>query len=171
VLRHEGFAYAVDNGAWTAHQKDEPFDTGAFMAAVELLGASADFVVVPDIVCGGVGSLELTRRWLPWTMQRTRRVLVAVQDGMAPADVAGLLSERVGVAIGGSTEWKEQQLAARAWDASYLHVLRVNTQRRIRLCAWAKADSFDGSGPSMYDATRRQCTEAVHAINRQVNLW
>lgn len=45
----------------------------------------------------------------------------------------------------------------------WLHVGRVNTARRIALCAAASATSFDGSGPSRYavvlqklDLARRQ---------------
>ncbi len=48
VLRTEGFDYALDNGAWTAHQKGEPFDVPAFEKAVEALGTGADWIVAPD---------------------------------------------------------------------------------------------------------------------------
>lgn len=148
--RTEGFPYAIDNGAWTAHQQGAPFDELAFCAVVEALGGDADFVVVPDIVAGGLASLEMSRRWLPWVLARTRRALIAVQDGMTLDDVAPLLSERVGVAIGGSTEWKLAALGSRSWSASWLHVLRVNTARRIRLCGYAGAHSFDGSSASRF---------------------
>ena len=149
VLRSEGFPYALDNGAWTAHQRGEQFDEEAFGQAVELLGAGADWVVAPDIVAGGLRSLAYSVAWLP----RLRgRVLIAVQDGMTPSDVAPYLSDRVGIAIGGSTEWKERQLARRVWRASYVHALRVNTARRIALCHWAGVDSFDGSSVSRYAA-------------------
>lgn len=149
VLRTEGFPYALDNGAWTAHQAGEPFDEAAFSIALDLLGEEADWVIAPDIVAGGLLSLRCSVSWLP-RLAHCRRVLIAVQDGMAPADVAPYLSERVGVAIGGSTEWKLDQLGRRVWSASWLHVLRVNTSRRISLCHWARADSFDGSGPSRF---------------------
>lgn len=46
VLRTEGFPYALDNGAWTAFQKGEPFDGAAFERAVKLLGADADWIVL-----------------------------------------------------------------------------------------------------------------------------
>lgn len=52
-VRHEGFPYCLDNGAWTAHQKGIPFDEGKFLRAIEKLGEGADFIAVPDIVCGG----------------------------------------------------------------------------------------------------------------------
>jgi len=162
-LRCEGFPYALDNGAWTAHTRSEPFNVCAFVRAVEEMGSRADFVVAPDIVMGGRASLELTRKWLPWCLERCDRVLIAVQDGHTPDDVRPLLSDRVGVAIGGSTEWKEDQLARQVWRASWVHVLRVNTARRVHLCSSAGADSFDGSGVSRFvvelgrvDAARRQ---------------
>lgn len=155
-LRHEGFAYALDNGAWTAFQKGEPFDGPRFERAFARLGAGADFVVAPDIVAGGLRSLEFSEKWLP-RLDAASRVLVAVQDGMQPRDVQGLLSQRVGVFIGGTTEWKEQTMRqwgelARKHDA-YLHVGRVNSRRRIRLCHEAGVDSFDGTSVTRYAVT------------------
>ena len=38
VLRSEGCGYALDNGAWTAHQRGEAFDEDAFVEAVDRLG-------------------------------------------------------------------------------------------------------------------------------------
>jgi len=96
VLRTEGFStYALDNGAWTAHRQGRPFDERAFLAAVDLLGEGAQFVVVPDIVCGGLASLRLSEAWLPRLDGVGRRRLLAVQNGMVPADVRGLLSSEV----------------------------------------------------------------------------
>lgn len=37
ILRHEGFQYALDNGAWTAFQKGVPFDEQKFAAALRKL--------------------------------------------------------------------------------------------------------------------------------------
>ena len=167
VLRTEGFPYALDSGAWTAHQQGTAFDEAAFVRAVELLGADADWVVAPDIVGAGRESLAYSMEWMDWLRKRCKRVLVAVQDGMVPQDLAGILSDRVGVAIGGSTEWKELQLAKRVWQASTLHVLRVNTARRIRLCHFAGADSFDGSSVSRYVLTLPMLDRA----RRQPSLW
>lgn len=166
ALRHEGFGYALDNGAWTAHQRGEPFDVAAFERAVDALGAGADFIVAPDIVMGGGDSLRLTEAWLPRLVD-VAPVLVAVQDGIEPADVAPLLGVRVGLFVGGSTEWKEHTAAT--WGAlgrsrgAHVHVGRVNTARRIHLCAYAGAHSFDGSSVTRYvanlprlDRARRQ---------------
>lgn len=166
VLRHEGFPYALDNGAWTAFQKGEPFDVAAFERAVQWGAAAADWLIVPDIVGGGLASLRFSMDWAP-RLAGLCPLLLAVQDGMTPADVAPIVGAQLGIAVGGSTEWKEQSLPA--WGAlaretgAYLHVLRVNTCRRIDLCRDAGAHSFDGSSVTRFacnlprlDGARRQ---------------
>lgn len=168
VLRTEGFdTYAIDNGAWTAHQRGEDFDVAAFERAVALLGDRAQFLVLPDIVAGGKASLALSLEWLPRLDGIGVRRLIAVQDGMAPWDVEPHLSSRVGLFVGGSTDWKWKSLPHWGFLArrtgAYLHVGRVNTARRIRECARVGVDSFDGTSTTrfactlpMLDATARQ---------------
>lgn len=154
VLRTEGFAYALDNGAWSAFAQKKPWDAARFIAALATFGAAADFVIAPDIVCGGMESLDVTLAWLPRVLDATPRVLIAVQNGMNPGHLAGILSPRVGIFVGGDTTWKEatmdmwSDVAAQA--GAWCHVGRVNTQRRIKLCQMAGVDSFDGSGPSRF---------------------
>lgn len=181
VLRTEGFPYALDNGAWTAHNRREPFDEAAFVRAVDRLGAGADWIVAPDIVGGGLASLDLSARWLPWLLDRTRCVLVPVQNGMDTGDIVSLLSPRVGIFVGGDDlhpktpgvkprrvlTWKERTAAywsrlAHA-NGAICHVGRVNTRDRVRICAAAGVDSIDGTSGSQFavnvpkvDAWRRQ---------------
>lgn len=156
VLRTEGFRYSLDNGAWTAYQRNKPFDTEAYIRAVDQLGSAADFIVLPDIVCGGLTSLQMSLSWLPYTRTVTKltKVLIPVQDGMLHEHVEPFLSPKVGLFVGGSTEWKEATIpywAALAHRTSaYCHVGRVNSRRRIRMCGLAGVDSFDGSGPSRF---------------------
>lgn len=184
VLRNEGFPYALDNGAWTSFQKGEPFDVRAFERALEELGAGADWVVAPDIVGGGLRSLDLTCSWLDYLKSGSRLVLIAVQDGMVPRDVCDLLSDRVGLFLGGSTEWKLAtmpmwgHLAAMA--RCYYHVARVNTRQRIFLCAEAGAHSFDGSSVTRFANTlpllekaRQEATfvRSHHARTCSVERW
>ncbi len=169
VLRHEGFAYALDNGAWTAHTHGEPFDESAFVRAVDRLGAGADFVVLPDIVAGGLKSLAYSLSWLP--RLEHPHLLLAVQDGMTTEDVRPHLGQRVGVAVGGTTDWKLGTL--HHWGSlaretgCWLHVLRVNSQRRIRRCQDVGAHSFDGSGPSRF----AKHLAVLDAAVRQRHLW
>ena len=181
------FPFAIDNGAWSCHTRGVPFDFDAFRHAVELCGHLADWVVAPDIVGGGAKSLELSRSWLDWLRPRCRRVLLAVQDGMvATRDTVDGFD---GVAIGGGDAWKFAQLGhrckpnsgcvaecrpSRAWRSAigggWLHVLRVNSQRRVRWCAAAGADSFDGSGPSKHALHREVMQAQLDKVNAELPL-
>lgn len=165
ALRAEGFRYALDNGAWTASQEHragkrptaDP-DLRAFVRAVDAMGAGADFIVVPDVVEGGARSLAMSRAWL--RKLRRRRdlrgvvLLLAVQDGFEEADVERFLSPRVGIFVGGSTDWKLATLGRWAQLANrrgaHCHCGRVNTGRRVKACDVAGVHSFDGSGPALF---------------------
>lgn len=175
-LRHEGFRYALDNGAWTASEERRKglratadLDLRAFKVAVDRMGAEADFIVVPDVVADAARSWPLTRYWLR-RLRRDRRLrravlMIAVQDGMEPEAIRPFLSRRVGVFVGGSTEWKLSTMTAwgrlAADQGAWCHVGRVNTGRRARLCEIAGVRSFDGSGPSRYSQERRRIDEAL----------
>lgn len=173
--RSEGFQYGLDNGAWWAYQQKQPFDVAAFEKLVDKMGKGADWIVAPDIVGGGLESLRVSEQWLPMLVL-IAPVLLAVQDGMTARDVEGLLGARVGIFVGGTTEWKLDTL--QSWGevarkrGCYLHVGRVNTARRIQYCHDAGADSFDGSSvtrfakslPRLDNATKqRQIFDLVDA--------
>jgi hypothetical protein len=149
VLRTEGFPYALDNGAWTAFQRGEPFDVSAFEKAVALLGKGADWIVIPDKVGDRDASIAMAREWLP-RLRGIAPLLFAVQDGMTEADIP----DGCGVFLGGSTEWKLATM--RSWGevcarrGLYYHVARVNTARRIAQAKEAGAQSIDGSSASRF---------------------
>lgn len=155
TLRTEGFHYALDNGAWTAFAQKTEWNEDRFIDALTRFGAAADFVIAPDIVCGGVESLALSKTWINGCLTECQRVAVAVQNGMTEDEIAPLLSESVGVFVGGDDAWKESTIhrwcALARLHGSWCHVGRVNTQRRLRLCQMGGADSFDGSGPSRFE--------------------
>src|SRR5215813_9531811 len=105
-LHTGGMPFALDNGAWSAHQQGRPWDPDAFLRAVKIVGAAADFVVVPDIVGDGRRSHERTMTWLPFLLGHTRQLLIAVQDGMHDDLVIPYLGANVGIFVGGTTAWK-----------------------------------------------------------------
>lgn len=156
-LDARGFPHALDNGAWHHHQAGTPFDEGAFQDALGRVGPSADWVAVPDVVCGGLASLEFSLRWLERVRRIARVALIPVQDGMTAEHLRPLLNSRVGIFIGGSDAWKEQ--SAWGWGqlakerGCWLHVGRVNSIRRISICAAAGATSFDGTSATRYAVT------------------
>ncbi|KPC02239.1 hypothetical protein QO021_28935 (plasmid) [Pseudomonas amygdali pv. lachrymans] len=166
VLRTEDFPYMLDNGAWTAFTHGEEFDERAFGKAFDLLGEKAKMVVVPDIVAGGLRSLEFSLTWLNRIQGIPGVALLAVQDGMVPDDVRDLLNPGVGIFVGGSTEWKLR--TAHSWGLlarrrrCHLHIGRVNSAKRILLCsAAAGAHSVDGTSVSVYEKTCAPLTAAV----------
>lgn len=154
-----GMPYALDNGAWVAHQAGTSFNEEKFELLLDQMGRGADWVVLPDIVAGGLASLELSTRWLNRCLSASSMALLAVQDGMTEEDVAGIVGPSVGVFLGGSTGWKLHTMAS--WGAFcrarrlHYHVGRVNTAKRFAMAVAAGASSVDGSSASRYRSTIR----------------
>lgn len=153
VLRTEGFGYALDNGAWTAFQRGEAFDVGAFERACDLLAADADFVVCPDVVADADATRRAADMWLP--RLAGLRIYLAVQNGMDASDLDRF--DVAGVFVGGDTTWKLRTTpmwreATRA-RGMLLHVARVNTERRIEFCRSFGVTSVDGSSASRFAVT------------------
>lgn len=166
--RSEGFRYCLDCGTWSDFQAGLeaglggplPFEeVGAepFGRLLDKMGAGADFTVLPDIVAGGLASLDLSLRWMDRTLGATPRALIAVQDGMEHADLAPFVGPNVGIFLGGSTEWKLERMAdwGRFCAAAgvHYHVARVNTAKRMAMAIAAGADSIDGSSATRYAKT------------------
>lgn len=131
VWRTEGFDNIVgDNGAWSDFQAGREFDEDAFDRFLDWIAPyNPRWIVLPDIVAGGLRSLELSVRWSNRCLSVSPMVLVAVQDGMTAADVAPMVGPKVGVFLGGSTQWKISTMAQ--WGAFcrhagvHYHVARV----------------------------------------------
>lgn len=119
---------------------------------------------LPDIVAGGLPSLDLSLRWMRIVLEECQRALLPVQDGMEPAHVADLIGERVGIFIGGSTAWKLSTMATWAELArqknAWCHVGRVNSKKRIAICQRAGVTSFDGSGASKFTKVKLPVLDA-----------
>ena len=170
--------YALDSGAWSAHLKKQPFDEESYWEVVQRYGPEADWVVLPDIVAGGLPSLELSRRWLP-RVEPLAPVLIAVQDGLSPSDLEPLVGERVGIFVGGGTEWKLQTLPQwgrlKQRTGCWLHVGRVNSAKRINQCRSAGVDSVDGSGLSRWFSPDRargmEHHDRIQSELKQLHLW
>jgi hypothetical protein len=153
--RTEGFdRYVLDNGAWSDFQTGNPFDGEAFERLIDLLGARADWIVLPDIVGGGLKSLELSVRWSNRCLSACSMAMLPVQDGMTESDVSPFVGLNVGIFLGGSTAWKISNMER--WGAFCFrrgiryHVARVNSLMRIHMAISAGADSVDGSSGSRY---------------------
>jgi hypothetical protein len=147
----------IDNGAWSDFRANRDFDEDEFEKFLDWLPITPDWIVLPDIVAGGLRSLALSVRYLNRCAALAPLVLFAVQDGLEPADVAPLVGSGVGIFLGGSTEWKLTRMldwgSFCAERGIYYHVARVNTFKRMALAIAAGADSIDGSSGSRYAVT------------------
>jgi hypothetical protein len=171
-LHRKGLSYAIDNGAWGAFQKKERFKTGPFLDLVERHGGAANFVVIPDIVAGGMKSLDFSVSWIH-RLKNLKKLLLPVQDGMDIYSVAAVLHQHpnMGIFLGGTTEWKLETMfewgVVAAVMRRHYHIGRVNTMRRIRLAAEAGADSFDGTSATMFSCT----LPMLESARQQPNLF
>jgi hypothetical protein len=173
--RTEGFdRIAIDNGAWADFQAKRDFDEDAyekFIAWVETQEIIPDWLCLPDVVAGGHASLDLSLRYINRCRAVAPLVLIAVQDGLEPEDLAPLVGPDIGIFLGGSTEWKLARMAD--WGRFckqrrvHYHVARVNTARRMYQALACGADSIDGSSASRYAVTTPMLTYA----SRQLDLF
>ena len=126
--------------------------------------------MLPDIVAGGLRSLDLSIRYVNRCLAVSPLMLIAVQDSMERADLEPLVGPNVGIFLGGSTEWKLDRMAD--WGAFCLnrrvhyHVARVNTAKRFRMAHAANADSVDGTSATRFATT----LPALDAAARQPDL-
>lgn len=174
VWRTEGFSRICgDNGAWSDFQKGRAFDEDSyerFLNWIALQSVIPDWLVLPDIVAGGLQSLALSLRYINRCRAVAPLVLVAVQDGMTFSDLAPVVGPQIGIFLGGSTEWKISQMAG--WgnfcadNQLYYHVARVNSQKRMFMAIAAGATSIDGSSGSRYAVT----IPALTSSSRQLDL-
>lgn len=174
--RTEGMRFAIDNGAWSAFTQGEKFDEIAFGKVVELLGEQADWIVLPDIVAGGMASLEFSLRWMERLGSNfPSKLLIAVQDGMVPDDVREYLNAGTGLFLGGTTAFK--LASCHAWGAlarrrnCHFHVGRVNSAKRIALCAAAGANSIDGTSATRFAKTIPRLSAAVDHTQCQRDMF
>jgi hypothetical protein len=143
--------WAFDNGAFGDWRAGRPFDTEGYQRALDRLGPTPPaFLMVPDIVAGGLASLTFSLSWAD-RLRGIAPLYLAVQDGMMDADVAPVASTFAGLFVGGSLPWKiatgaSWVTAAHAWDMP-CHIGRVGAYRRVQWARRIGADSIDSCLP------------------------
>jgi hypothetical protein len=170
VWRTEDFVeWVAENGCYTDFTQQREFDAKRFAKFVRWIAIQPilpQWVALPDIVMGGEASLSRSVQWLRWlrrvpTLAATRFMLV-VQNGMdmcprMMARIRAIVGPRVGIFVGGDTDWKLGTMAFWSWLAHALgavcHVGRVNSAKRIEAVGDAGADSFDGSSVARFPVT------------------
>jgi hypothetical protein len=144
--------WGFDNGAFKAWSKGEKFPDKIFLKRLDkAYRVSTDplVAVCPDVVAGGLDSLEFSLGWLrrlpsdwPWYL--------AVQDGMTHESVAEVVHLFSGIFLGGTDRFK---LTAYGWSrlahscGKKFHYGRAGTLRKLAHAHAVEADSLDSNFP------------------------
>ena len=140
-----GLPIGVDNACYNG------FDESLFTQCVNRINCEIEWLVVPD----KVGDCDWTRRsfdeWAPRLGEYPLGFVL--QDGQKAEEVPWEDIECV--FIGGTTEWKFSDSVKQMSDIArergkWLHLGRVNSQKRLRYAYSLKCDSVDGTGYSKY---------------------
>jgi hypothetical protein len=148
----EGERWGLDNGAFGAWLRGQPFPADRFQKRVddvEERGLVPEIAVTPDLVTKGIESLEFSLGWLE-RLPTTWPWYLAVQDGMTPEDVAPVLTDFRGIFLGGSTRFKSTAATWRKLADQHhkrFHYARAGVPNRIQHAIIVGADSLDSAFP------------------------
>lgn len=144
--RPDGVVWVADNGAFS-----DNFNEGKwwrFLVANANRAADCVFAVAPDVVGDAAATLERSLPWLPKIRALGYPAAFVAQDGFEATEVPW--DEFDCLFIGGSTGWKlgpYARAAAREAKArgKWVHMGRVNSERRWRYADAIGCDSVDGT--------------------------
>lgn len=113
------FSVALDNGAFSCWLRGLPFMADNFLnhlKSAHRSGCTIDFIVCPDIVAGGVRSLDFSHDWSNSEhLISSNKLYLAVQDGMEPKHLTpNILKRFAGIFVGGTVSWKWE--TAHVWS-------------------------------------------------------
>ena len=156
-----GEPWAWDNGAWQAHVQGKPLDIELWKHRTRLATAAPTpyMAILPDIVAGGLKSLELSARHID-DMPLWWPKYLPVQNGIQPHHTEPMVPKLKGIFLGGDTEYKR---TAHMWaefahaHGLRLHYARAGTRGELRHAHDCGADSLDTARPLW--------------IPRQYNQW
>jgi hypothetical protein len=170
--------WGFDNGAYAAWTKGQPFPAKKFHQRLEvalLVNSDPIVAVCPDIVAGGMKSLEFSLNWLrrlphfwPWYL--------AVQDGMTTDEVLKVAHLFAGIFLGGTLKfkvgaWKWSRLA-HFCDKKF-HYGRCSTLEKLEHAHAVEADSVDTTYPlwTYKRLERYEAHDVAVRTGEQANLY
>jgi hypothetical protein len=147
-----GAKWAMDNGAFSG------LDEEAYLEMLEAnakYAASCSWCVVPDVVYNAPATLEMWHKWWAIVAGYEYPLAFVAQNGLEKMPGEIPWSDFDCLFLGGDTEWK---LSHAAWSLTeeaksrgkWVHMGRVNSQRRLRIAAEFGCDSIDGKGFSQF---------------------
>jgi hypothetical protein len=147
-----GLPWAADNAAFS-NFKEEKF----IKMLDKIKGSNPLFVTAPDVVADAEQTISLFEKWQPIIKSYGLKAAFVLQDGQEslPVPWKGIDA----VFIGGTTEWK---LGRHAYNlvkeakkrGIWVHMGRVNSNKRLEYARDIGCDSVDGTGYSMFPDKR-----------------
>jgi hypothetical protein len=168
--------WGFDNCAFLHWRRGVPFDSNGYRRRLDaaITVGTPYLAVVPDIVAGGVESLEFSWQW--FGIQRDLPIdwpwYLAVQDGMTRRDVEGVIRGGwAGLFLGGTNKFKSATAfmwceLAREFGLKF-HYGRAGTPKKIEHAKVIKADSLDSAFPLWTERRFTQFIEQVTTPSRQ----
>jgi len=148
-----GLPFAVDNSAFS-----NPAALVRFPVLLDSCSGQPGclWAAAPDVIGDAAETLSLFGLWRGEIVARGLPVALVAQNGLERMEVPW--SHLDCLFIGGDDEFKDGPAAAWLCRAAkrrgkLVHVGRVNTRGRVEMCARLGADSFDGTGVSMFPDT------------------
>jgi len=160
IRPYYGENWGFDNGAFSDYLKGKEFDGDRYRKALEKAIKIAEnyhppyLAVLPDVVGGGLRSLELSLNWLERELRNIPfNWYLAVQDGMEPEVIKEALisyPQIKGLFLGGTDKFKR---TARMWSSLAhsmnlkFHYARAGSMKKVKEAIRAEADSLDSALP------------------------
>lgn len=151
---------ALDNGAFRCWQRGYPFMESHFLRCLNKcyeIGIDLDFIVCPDIVTGGLDSLDFSMEYSTTKLKTARNLALAVQDGMEDWQVAQHRFDNfTHIFVGGTVDWKWN--TAETWvgfaheRGLKCHIGRCGTIDRLMYAESIGADSVDSTSFARNDS-------------------
>lgn len=171
--RPDGVTWCADNNCfsdkWNADKWWRFLERNAHAAA------SCLFAALPDVVADWPATLARSEPWIDRVKALGYPVAIVIQDGCTPDTVPW---DRIDVVfVGGTTGWKlgpeARELVAEAKRRGlWVHMGRVNSERRLRYASHIGCDSADGTfltfGP---DVNLPRLQAWLRGVNDQGDLF
>ncbi|GAC1575027.1 MAG: hypothetical protein NVS3B18_08690 [Candidatus Dormibacteria bacterium] len=166
-------AWCADNGAFS--DKWDADKWWAWLQANAADAATCLFAALPDVVGDWAATLDRSLPWIPKVRALGYPLAIVLQDGATPDTVPW--DDIDAVFIGGSTAWKlgpeARQIVAEAKRRGlWVHMGRVNSERRLRYAKHIGCDSADGTylsfGP---DVNLPRLQAWLRGVNDQGDLF
>ena len=145
AVERSGREWCGDNDAFHGLYSDTAFER--FLDAGRAHLSKCRFVACPDVLCDAAATSRLWTQKAEMIRARGYRTAFVLQDGHGPDDIPATAAA---VFIGGSTEFKysvavRDSIAGALRRRLWVHVGRVNSQRRIAYFQSLGANSCDGT--------------------------